>query len=1091
MSNLRFLLLALIAALFCATPAVAQVMRNGKTDVALKAQDSRAAVLAANSNTTLTFKVDSSSGSDLIDVVPSDPTVKVSLLLPNGTLIDAANPDAAGFTYAVMPDGAFRDSSVPMLFTLPGRHHLFILPETAPIGSYQVKVNASTVNTTSAVLATYISRSPIRAALITDAQEYRAGETVVLTGLLFNGSSPVTNAAITALISDAAHPEVAPAQVQLQDSGNFDTSTGDGLYTGTFTTNHAGHFTVTIRINGTSPAGASYSRSASSSFRVSDSLARFVSFQDAGADDNFNGLTDRVVITSFIDVQRAGAYQFGVTLVASNGQTIKASATSNLSQGSQQISISVPSNQFLALGVDGPFALKDAILILQDDALGSPVADYRASAGETAPYQFLSIEHPPLFFTGHNTVTPLDSNANGKYDVLSMNAEILVTYAGFYQWTGSLVDSLGNEIEFTSGSNFLNAGSNIVTFNFDGGKIGRNGVSGKYALRSILMFGAGQSTTVNKLMETPQFSYKQFEDSDSVELGPVTATPTQGDADASIEPGESGALAVTLKNRGNGTLTGLSAKLSTTTPGVTINNDEAAYPNLAPSASANSIAPFTFKVAQSFPCGQEIKFHLTVRDSGDGGIPSVLEFSVLVGQIREAVSSYSGPPVQIPDNNSVGVNIPLAVSGLPESINDLNFLLGGTSCSTAIGATTVGLDHTYTADLLIKLTSPQGTTVTLINGVGGSGNNFCQTLLDDQAVNSIQSGAAASPFTGTFKPANPLSAFSGENPNGTWVLNVSDHAGADIGSVRAFSLIISSPATCDSQGGSADAIAPATSAARSAEPNAAGWNNADVQLTLNAIDNQGGSGVREIIYSVSGAQSIPSTTVSASAASLTISAEGTSVVTFYSKDNAGNTEAAQTLTLRIDKTKPAITLNAPGETYFINQPVNASYSCSDGGSGLTACTGTLPSGAAINTSAIGAWTFTVTATDAAGNAADVSNHYAVAYKIGLLYDSGKARQIGSTIPIKLQLTDAFGNNLSSANVIVTALRVEKISSYAPGILEDAGNSNPDDNFRFTNLDGTGGYIFNLKTTGLTTGTYVLVFRAGADPTTHTAQFQLK
>lgn len=108
-----------------------------------------------------------------------------------------------------------------MLFTLHGKHHPVILPETAPAGTYQVKVNAHTVNHTSAVLATYISSLPVRAGLTTDAHEYRTGETVVLTGLLFNGSSPLTNATITALVADDVDPEVAPAPVLLGDSRNF------------------------------------------------------------------------------------------------------------------------------------------------------------------------------------------------------------------------------------------------------------------------------------------------------------------------------------------------------------------------------------------------------------------------------------------------------------------------------------------------------------------------------------------------------------------------------------------------------------------------------------------------------------------------------------------------------------------------------------------------------------------------------------------------------------------------------------------------------------------------------------------------------
>lgn len=83
----------------------------------------------------------------------------------------------------------------------------------------------------------------------------------------------------------------------------------------------------------------------------------------------------------------------------------------------------------------------------------------------------------------------------------------------------------------------------------------------------------------------------------------------------------------------------------------------------------------------------------------------------------------------------------------------------------------------------------------LINQAGGpgnDGNNFCQTALDDGAASSIQDVLfSQAPFTGTFRPATPESAFAGENGDGTWILNVSDVAGFDTGSVRAFSLDVS------------------------------------------------------------------------------------------------------------------------------------------------------------------------------------------------------------------------------------------------------------------------------------------------------------
>jgi hypothetical protein len=93
------------------------------------------------------------------------------------------------------------------------------------------------------------------------------------------------------------------------------------------------------------------------------------------------------------------------------------------------------------------------------------------------------------------------------------------------------------------------------------------------------------------------------------------------------------------------------------------------------------------------------------------------------------------------------------------------------------------------------LTSPWNTTVTLMNRPGGmnnSGDNFCQTLLDEEGgALSIQNvTAAAAPYAATFRPASPLAAFRGQNPNGTWLLKVSDAAAQDVGTVRAFTLIV-------------------------------------------------------------------------------------------------------------------------------------------------------------------------------------------------------------------------------------------------------------------------------------------------------------
>jgi subtilisin-like proprotein convertase family protein len=267
-----------------------------------------------------------------------------------------------------------------------------------------------------------------------------------------------------------------------------------------------------------------------------------------------------------------------------------------------------------------------------------------------------------------------------------------------------------------------------------------------------------------------------------------------GDGDGVLEPGEGGAISAQLTNIGGATALGISGTLSTTTPGVTIGTATSSYPIIGSNGqSAVNAAPFTFSIDPTAGCGQVIEFTLTVNYINSPLGPAVSTFSVQTGApAPDTVISYTGPPVPIPDASLTGVNIPIAVSGLTGPVNGLKFSFDGSSCSSADGATTVGLDHTWVGDLVVTLTSPDGTTVTLINRPGSifnDGNNFCNTVLDDSAPFLIQNIVSLnSPYTAAFKPANPLSAFDGKMGNGTWTLNVIDPAAQDTGSVRAFSL---------------------------------------------------------------------------------------------------------------------------------------------------------------------------------------------------------------------------------------------------------------------------------------------------------------
>jgi hypothetical protein len=133
---------------------------------------------------------------------------------------------------------------------------------------------------------------------------------------------------------------------------------------------------------------------------------------------------------------------------------------------------------------------------------------------------------------------------------------------------------------------------------------------------------------------------------------------------------------------------------------------------------------------------------------------------------------------------------------------------------------------------------------------------------------------------------------------------------------------------------------------------------------------------------------------------------------------------------------------------------------------------------------------TITGEFSGGDFTQASNDTAtlsVTFNICLLYDPSKAVKSGAAYPIKIQLCDASGNNVSSAAIVLHAVNIQQVSTSTFGDVLAAGNANEENNFRFDN----GYYIFNLKTTGLSTGTYKLYFTVGDDPTLHSVEFQVK
>jgi exopolysaccharide biosynthesis protein len=177
-------------------------------------------------------------------------------------------------------------------------------------------------------------------------------------------------------------------------------------------------------------------------------------------------------------------------------------------------------------------------------------------------------------------------------------------------------------------------------------------------------------------------------------------------------------------------------------------------------------------------------------------------------------------------------------------------------------------------------------TVDAANGSSGMRVSEVADLLirDYNVCNALNMDGGGSTSLAMVDPATGIGALvnsSSDNPNGRAVAS-----GLAVFAVR-------------------DTEPPHTTPHLTPAPNVNGWNNTNVHIVLSAEDNPGGI-VKEIEYSLTGAQSSDTRTVAGNVAVIDVMAEGVTTIHYSAIDVAGNTELPQSVTVRIDKSAPVI-----------------------------------------------------------------------------------------------------------------------------------------------------------------------------------------
>ena len=132
------------------------------------------------------------------------------------------------------------------------------------------------------------------------------------------------------------------------------------------------------------------------------------------------------------------------------------------------------------------------------------------------------------------------------------------------------------------------------------------------------------------------------------------------------------------------------------------------------------------------------------------------------------------------NSTDVPVTIPTSVATVTST---LNFPIQGEIVD--VNVKNLNITHTWISDLSISLTSPGGTSVTVMNQPCSDEDNILINF-DDEAASSNYPCPPSN--NGNYQPFSPLSAFDGQTSGGIWTLTVADLYNEDGGTLNAWGI---------------------------------------------------------------------------------------------------------------------------------------------------------------------------------------------------------------------------------------------------------------------------------------------------------------
>lgn len=447
----------------------------------------------------------------LVDVVSPSDAFTVTLTTPQGEEVSSSNVISFNGEYTeneLVESGllALRNSAF-----LAGFHLVYYMQNPVQ-GSWKATIRSKNIPVEGEVgVINILTQDNLRVGVRTDELHYIVDSPVLIMGFVFDGNVPVIGTSAVVTIRDRSTGRT--SMVVLKDDGQeADNLPGDGLYSGVYIADTPGDYSLVAGFSGVAGSGLAFNKEAYSSFSVRSPLANFNnSFTDQGIDTNGNDLFEYISLGIGVDAGVAGTYRITATLKGSNNVSRTVISIQQMAEGvNQSINIKFSKEDIFEIGVDGPYNVSEVVVELLENSDWF-LADKVENPWETQPYSLDVFEKGGISLTGNTSDSGIDTDNDGRFDILKVNIEVNVLKTGSYQWSGRLVDSNKTEIDFSGKSGFLNMGLNIIDISFDGIKIGEKGINGPYTVTGFLMLGAGDSVIASDVATTQLYNFTDFE----------------------------------------------------------------------------------------------------------------------------------------------------------------------------------------------------------------------------------------------------------------------------------------------------------------------------------------------------------------------------------------------------------------------------------------------------------------------------------------------------------------------------------------------------------------------------------------------------